>query len=424
MGMNAPACRLLIEDIALKEGYVTVISGEPGTGKTSLCLKVAVEAAKRGDEVVYYTFNESSACANNRLKKVFGFEGTIHIKEGLSLAKEGVATLLDDIMDEASKGKTIIVDSIDALMLSISLGHEYRAILQTLYRSVRNSNGRLILVSENPDPYSIVGYAADAYIALNREIFMEHQYRYAYIKKARDVKIEYPFVPFSLINGFTEISPAEQGEIYDFEKVLKPGGRYILEFDSSTPYHLMNFQRRAAAALFLQRGHGVAYFASPEETKEDIIKNVREMVDDPSVMKNFIIVTRKERFDEKMDWKRFFMHRSKIMNDLKKVTGKPPISLFTMWFNNLIYQELKDLYPELILDVIRKDQQDGTIAIGYTVEGLPVNKIERLISNEYLLVKKKHGKIFIIQTKETPRIAAFLLHEMDKRLAFSVIPVY
>lgn len=416
----------LIDDIALNKGYITVISGEPGTGKTFLCLKVAVKAAKQGDDVVYYTFNESSECIRERLKEVFEFEGEISIREGLSLAAEGIAILLDDIMGEVSKGKTVIVDSIDALMLSIPHGHEYRAILQTLYRAVRNSNGRLILVSENPNPYSIVGYAADAYITLYQEIFMEHQYRYAHIKKARDVKIEYPFVPFSLSKGFTEIYPKEKEEVifYDYEEVLKPGGRYMLEFDNSMSYHFMNFQRRAAAALFLKRGHGVAYFASPEEAKEDIIKSIREMVEDPSAMKNFIIVTKKEKLDEKIDWKSFFRHRNKIMDDLKRATGKPPISLFTMWFNNLIYQELKDLYVELILDIIRKDRQNGTIAIGFTAEGLPVNMVERLVADEYFLVKKKHGRIFIIQTKETPRMVASLMHYKDKKFVFSVIPMY
>jgi len=416
---------LTILNILLRKGYISVISGEPGTGKTFLCLKAAIKAAEQGDEVVYYAFNESSSCLKHRLEEVFHFKGNITIKEGLSLAREGTAILLEDVINEATQGKMVIVDSLEALMSDVKARQEYRAVLQSLYRAARTSRGRLILISEYPDPYSLAGYAADAYITLYMEIFMGHPYRYAHIKKARDILLEYPFIPFSLFNGFTELFPQEVEDTisFDYTRVLRPGGRYILEIDDSVPYSFVNLQRRFTAAIFLRQGHGVAYFASPEETKKDVIRDVKELVRDASLMKNLMIISRKGDVPEKVDWKHFFQQRNQMMEDIKKAIGIPPISLFTMWFNNLIYHELGDFYPELILNVVKKDKEDGTIAIGYTVKGLPVNEIERQIADEFFLVRRRHGRILIARTKEIPKVAAYILYREEGRPKIKVIPI-
>lgn len=57
----------IIPTILEKPGYISVVSGEPGTGKTFLSLKVAIDLRKKGKKVMMYAFNEEANTIYNRL---------------------------------------------------------------------------------------------------------------------------------------------------------------------------------------------------------------------------------------------------------------------------------------------------------------------------------------------------------------------
>ena len=409
--------RGLLLDLLLREGYISVISGEPGTGKTFLALKAAIEASKAGDKVVMYAFNEDSKTLEKRIKEVFKEEVKIEVREAITMAKEGAAHLTSDILLEATLGSTVIIDPIDALMADISSKQEYRTMIQTLYKTVKGSRGRLIIVSESSDPFLLTGYAADAYITLYEEIIEDRIYRYASIRKARDVKIERPYIPFSLHMGFNELSGelALRLKASMLEKLLEPGGRYIIEIDPSIPYRSVNEIKRTLTALYLSEGRGVIYYASLDESRDEITEVIRKYLKGKGLLKNLLIVMkRKEKIGEDITdyWNNFFKRRKEMARYLRRITKKAPISIFNLWFNNYIYSKIGDEYIELIQSMIRFDKEEGVVAIGITTSGVKVNRADEYLADGYFKVFQKHGTLFVYGEKPfTPIYAISLVRE-------------
>ncbi|MCD6477716.1 MAG: AAA family ATPase [Candidatus Aenigmarchaeota archaeon] len=167
-----------------------LIAGGAGSGKTLLCLQIAVNAAKNGKKCLYMSFEESEEKLKSHIKK-FGWdlkdnEKNLVIKRyklfditraiDALLAKE-MGDLLIDIkpilIPKGFKPEIIIVDSLTAIA-SAFLGREetYRIYIEQLFRYFEELKVTSFLISETeqePRIYSPTGveeFLADGVIVL------------------------------------------------------------------------------------------------------------------------------------------------------------------------------------------------------------------------------------------------------------------
>jgi KaiC/GvpD/RAD55 family RecA-like ATPase len=424
----------VIPSILKRPSYISVISGEPGTGKTFLSLRVAIDLCKNGRNVVMYSFNEEAETIYKRLSDCFriGKPENFEVKELVSFRAESISIILSEMLSYITKGFSIIIDSIDSFLSSVESDQERRTFLQSLYRSCKNNQSTLILITESTDPFLMVGYVADAYITLYQELIDGRVYRYAKIHKARDVKIKFPLVPFSLHEGFTEMKePGDVDEIVDISKGLegffKEGGRVIIEADLKIPYSFIHKLRKMISAHHLDMGKGVIYYLSHDEIGEKVVEEIKGFLRDKKMMRNLRIIEREliERnasYEEY--WWRFYHERAKVTKQLKEKTGKPPITIFLYWINNLVYSVLKEKYMILLQKKLKFDKEQGLTAIGFAIEGLQVSKLYKEVADHYFHILLRHGRYFVYGVK--PHTEIFGLNPVyDKRgVKLDLIPIY
>lgn len=91
-------------------GQVVLMAGEPGVGKSTLLLQVALNIVKEG-KVIYFSAEESLSQAYSRYRRL---GGEVESKEGLVFSEESVTEKIVNLI-EKEKPSLCIVDSIQAL---------------------------------------------------------------------------------------------------------------------------------------------------------------------------------------------------------------------------------------------------------------------------------------------------------------------
>lgn len=93
----------------LVPGSVTVLGGEPGVGKSTLALQVAVTRARRGQTVLYASAEESAAQVRGRAERLRGLHPSL-----LLVAETSLPRLLAQIVEV--EPALVVVDSIQTLV--------------------------------------------------------------------------------------------------------------------------------------------------------------------------------------------------------------------------------------------------------------------------------------------------------------------
>jgi KaiC/GvpD/RAD55 family RecA-like ATPase len=413
---------------------VSVIAGEPGTGKTLLALKLVSRLAKEGRKCIIYSFNEDEGSMRERLEKVYGTKDeNIVIREGISLSGEGLSMMLSDMLSDIKGASLIIVDSIEALSVGMKSDQERRALLQSIYKTVKGSDSSVIIISESGDPFVLTGYAADAYVTLYRESAEERVYRYAYIRKVRDLSIINPYVTFSTYDGFTEISymrefltlPTIKLRPSKFIDLIMTGVRSIVEFSNDIPYSWVNYMKRSIVAHLLERGHGVMYFTSYDEDEQEVKETVKDLLVEKKYLRNLVVSARREEEvgeDLAGYWLNFFKKRAEIAKMLKGKTGKTPISVFSMWFNDLVYSKIGVEHVKILQQSMRMDKRNGVKSIGFTTSGVKVNELERNMADTYFRAVLKHGRVLLYGEKPFTELMGIRIVEEDG-LKYEFVPL-
>ena len=138
----------------IERGTVSIISGSSGVGKTTLGVQFLVEAAKRGERSVVYTFEEGKEtiiqrCESIRMpiRNLLG-QGTLLINEIEPLhysPDEFTCVVQRDIKERNTKN--IMLDSTSGYKLSLA-GRDLAEQLHTLCHYLNNAGVTTILINE------------------------------------------------------------------------------------------------------------------------------------------------------------------------------------------------------------------------------------------------------------------------------------
>jgi len=155
-------------DKGIPKGLSLLVAGGPGTGKTIFCLQMAAESAKKGEKVLYLTFEEPEVRLIKHMED-FGYKPKDLIKSGklkiMRINPFDITRTVEAMMEE-SKGELlikanplvipagfkpdrIVVDSLSAIA-SAFVGKEesYRIYIEHLFRFFEKSKATSFLITE------------------------------------------------------------------------------------------------------------------------------------------------------------------------------------------------------------------------------------------------------------------------------------
>ncbi|MGC9208738.1 MAG: RAD55 family ATPase [Nitrososphaeria archaeon] len=273
-------------DIINTPGYVTILTGEPGIGKTSIAL---LSCARRG-KCTYITYAEPESSLLNKLKMVArGFSPSVNIISALSGDPAPVFSLISEMLE---KGDLVIVDSLDAMFYGIKDEGSIRSFIQLIYGTSKRKPGSLLLVSEGlSHAAEHVKFVCDSVISLSWDKIMDARVRMAMIMKDRDYPVDNPVQYFTVGNGlaFTErkfyYSKPKLSRLRSFIRpqevtvraVEDLGYNVLIEVEPDVSYILHKILRRLVAADYLLQEYRVNYWLGPQEDEKEAAEDLRTL---------------------------------------------------------------------------------------------------------------------------------------------------
>lgn len=197
---------------ALEPPSTIVIAGHPGAGKTTLASTICYANALRNYRCLFISFQEDKEKLFRNMAGV-GIDLRLAEEKGmLTFMKFPVVLDAEKVVEHISNvvigfsPRVIVIDSINALLLSVS--DEYkRAWLQNyFYELAKQVNGLVVLVSELPFGVEQLGlgsleFIADAVVILKHRIEDGKIVRIMEIRKMRGSPLTLAELPFAIIPG-------------------------------------------------------------------------------------------------------------------------------------------------------------------------------------------------------------------------------
>ena len=153
-------------------GSATLIEGGPGSGKTIFCLQTAYNACKRGQKVLYMSFEEPERRLISHMIN-FGWDPKKFIDSGLFVIRRfsalDIARSVEALLSEAKKELLIdikpmffprdfkpnfvLVDSLSSIASAFS-GHSsrFRIYMEQLFKYLEGESITSFLIRETPNP--------------------------------------------------------------------------------------------------------------------------------------------------------------------------------------------------------------------------------------------------------------------------------
>ncbi len=200
----------------LPSGSLTVLIGEPGSGKTNLAARFVYGGARAGEKVLYASLCEDrEAFFDNMLRFDLDFEtlerkGNFAFLNLVTTREGGVAETLETIIQKISdmEATRLVLDSFTALTAGFS-ALDSRIIAHSILRRVAKSEGcTSILISESPPEGSSnpEEFVAGNIIRLKRRDIGELSLRELLVEKARSAEVHDKKWLFTLHGGFRVFS--------------------------------------------------------------------------------------------------------------------------------------------------------------------------------------------------------------------------
>ncbi len=184
------------------EGSVVLVSGGPGSGKTTFSSQYIWEGLKKGETCVYITTEESPEDIKEDVKE-FGFDFEKHEGENLHMAymdptdsAEFILNDINELVQEKSPERTVI-DSLSVLGSRWEKGNKLRSNISNTIKFLRENSTTAIITAEKQgdvenkfSKYGIAEFVADGvvlleYISIGQEAFGNLE-----IRKLRRTDIE------------------------------------------------------------------------------------------------------------------------------------------------------------------------------------------------------------------------------------------
>ena len=157
---------------------VVLIAGEPGTGKTTLCMQSLFHGARLGEPGLYITAISEPVDQIHRYMASYRFYDRRLVDEGLVkfldisevLMKNGARRALDMCIDfiRRSDARRVVIDSITPFSYTFTEPQEYRRFLHELFTVLKAMETLTLLVAEfSPEATTMPeSYMADGVIHL------------------------------------------------------------------------------------------------------------------------------------------------------------------------------------------------------------------------------------------------------------------
>jgi KaiC/GvpD/RAD55 family RecA-like ATPase len=194
------------------KGSLILLSGNPGTGKSTLAARFLYEGAKRaGENGIYASFAESKQSFYENMAGVgFDFagiekEGRFRFLEVFSASKSGMSEIAKYILEEMRRfeARRLVIDSYSAMAQALGDQYEGRQILHTFFsRIMRNMGCTTIVIGEQPTGEHRIGDTAEEFVAdgvLNLKLTIPRELE---IRKMRGTRLKTRNVLYTLDGGF------------------------------------------------------------------------------------------------------------------------------------------------------------------------------------------------------------------------------
>ncbi len=170
----------------IPRGYVVMLAGNPGTGKTTLSSQFLYEGLTSSlldnENSIYISFNESKAqfyINSNRLGMDFEKyerQNKFMFLDFVSMKSDGIEDAFEEILAaiRLTKAKRIVLDSFSALSLAFKERIETRNVIQMFVGKLMKSEGiTSIIVIEIPYGNESIGIGIEAFV-VDGVIILEH----------------------------------------------------------------------------------------------------------------------------------------------------------------------------------------------------------------------------------------------------------
>ncbi|MCL4343676.1 MAG: hypothetical protein JRN26_00415 [Nitrososphaerota archaeon] len=269
-------------DVLTAPGYVSIIEGDPGSGKTTLALK----ACARHGNATYISYADPEVSITRKLKLVDPqFSGSFNVVSMLSGKPDRAFSLIEEAI---GRGELVVVDSLDAMFYGMK--EEVRAFLQMIYGSVKAKSGSLIMISEGlNDVARQVRFVFDVIVEVKLVDVLGKGVRAIRLLKDRDHEIEhalhymtfsdmsilepFPLLEQPALNRFSSIQRPKESET-----ILETGPNILEEFDLDVSDIRAKLVREFMAAEYVMKGYSVNYTVGPNEDISDALIDFKSLV--------------------------------------------------------------------------------------------------------------------------------------------------
>lgn len=164
-------------------GYLVLVAGGPGAGKTILSAKYIYEGAKRGENGVFVCFAETKRVLLDTVRQFgWNFEDPkvadkITVLDMSTRLEAGVQQTLNQILEAvvATKAKRLVIDSFTAMSMAMKEHIEIRYLIHLLSKFLQRANCTSLVVVDIPWGTSKIGSGSEEFIA-DGVILMEAYY--------------------------------------------------------------------------------------------------------------------------------------------------------------------------------------------------------------------------------------------------------
>ena len=274
-------------DILTTPGYVSLIEGPPGIGKTYLALK----ACSVKDKCTYISYADPESSLREKMKFVSpDYKGKLKFINAMS---GSVETVYSEILKALSEGQLVVVDTLDAMFFGLKDESSIRPFLQLLYGSVKGKDASMIMIAEGLNPAAEhVKFVSDAIISLSFESVLGQNARAARIIKDRDHPIEQPLYYITLKDQLKILEPMlllERPSFGKFSLLSRPaeagseaikmlGNRVLIELDMSVEDIRASLLKKIFIAEYAMSGFYINYMLGPNESKDCFLHDMEALL--------------------------------------------------------------------------------------------------------------------------------------------------
>ncbi|MDG7044492.1 MAG: AAA family ATPase [Nitrososphaerota archaeon] len=273
-------------DVINTPGYVTLIEGQPGVGKTTLALKACTSREK----CTYISYADPERSIAEKAKRL----GSTADMKVINMMSGNAEIAFSSIKSALTENRLVIVDSIDAMFYGIRDEKDFRPFLQLLYSSVKGKDASVVMISEGLNPVAQqIRFVCDAIISMGYKNVFGQNVRAARLVKDRDNKIQYSKIYFTMVDGMRIFYPIDFNVKHDIKRinhikrglaaepssVIRLGSTVLAEIDDGVPYVIAKQYMEFIIFDYLLEGYKVNFLVPPDETTESILDDIRVIGD-------------------------------------------------------------------------------------------------------------------------------------------------